>query len=112
MLRKSFVLCFTLSALASSGFALDVYRITNHNTLVTRYRKDLVTMIDLNAHSVQSKVRAFLKQLKSQHSAVDLQPGDVVKVSEYYNDGTAQIDFSDKHGYIAKEDLTQRLGPN
>jgi hypothetical protein len=101
-----------LLALAPASFAIDVYRITNPNTLVAQRREDLVTIMQMNAHSVQSKVRAFYNQLRSQRSLLDLQPGDIVKVSEYYNDGTAQIDFSDKHGYIARADLTQIIKTN
>jgi hypothetical protein len=54
MLRKSLLLSAALLALGHSTLAYDVYRITNRGTLVTRYHEDLLSLINLNAHSVQS----------------------------------------------------------
>jgi hypothetical protein len=98
-----------LATFASQGFAYDIYRITNPHTLVTHYHGDMLTFIDLNAHSVQSKVRAFYRAIKARQALAELQPGDVVRVSNYYDDGTARIVFDDEYGYIAKDDLNQKI---
>lgn len=49
-------------------------------------------------------------KLSAEKSLLDLQPGDIVKVSAYCDDGVAQITFSNEHGYIARTDLTTCLG--
>jgi hypothetical protein len=109
MLRKLLLLSSVTLTLVGSSFGDDFYRITQRHTLVTHYRGDMVTFIDLNAHSVQSKVRAFYRQIKALGALTELQPGDVIRVSNYNEDGTARLVFGNDFGYIAKEDLTQKL---
>ena len=53
--------------------------------------------------------RALYKTLQSQGRLIDAQPGDEVEVIEYYNDGTVQINFGGRVGYIAKADLSVLL---
>jgi hypothetical protein len=83
-----------------------VYRITNTDTVVTRYHRDLASLMELNAQGRGTDVRALYNQLAALQSLVLLQPGDVVRVAHYYTDHTAQIVFSDQQAYIAQVDLT------
>jgi hypothetical protein len=97
-----------LAAAAHARNNFIVFKIVGDGTVVTRDHNDLLRLMELNNGTSQMAVRSFFKQLTSQGSAVVLQTGDVVRVSDAYNDGTAQIVFGNHHGYIAQADLQLR----
>jgi major membrane immunogen (membrane-anchored lipoprotein) len=112
---KKFVTVFVIG----SAFALfacnkteagDLYRILNADSLVTARRADLLTFMYLNSRGNKSAVRALYNQLNAQGLLVNFQPGAVVKVTYYYDDGTAQFQGSRLIGYIATADLSEYLG--
>jgi hypothetical protein len=99
---------------ASQSVAGDVYRINNNNTLITATHKDLVTFMALNARHLKPAVRSLYIQLESQGALFNIQPGTQVEVVEYYDDGTARIEWGNGRctGYINKDDLSVYLGGN
>jgi hypothetical protein len=112
---KKFVTVFVIG----SAFALfacnkteagDLYRILNADSLVTARRADLLTFMYLNSRGNKSAVRALYNQLNAQGLLVNFQPGAVVKVTYYYDDGTVQFQGSRLIGYIATADLSEYLG--
>jgi hypothetical protein len=59
-------------------------------------------------------VRNLYKRLAAQHALFNLQPGTLVEVTEYYDDGTAKIEWANGafRGFINKDDLSSFLGSN
>jgi len=92
--------------------AEDIYRIKKPDSLVTASHEDLATFMGLNARKMTQAVRDMYRRLESQGALFNLQPGAVVKVVEYYDDGIARIEWSggQQTGYIAKDDLSSYLG--
>jgi hypothetical protein len=88
----------------------DLYRILNANSLVTARRADLVTFMYLNSHGNKPAVHALYSQLEAQGLLINMQPGAVVTVTHYYDDGTAQIRGNGLIGYIATDDLSEYVG--
>jgi hypothetical protein len=89
----------------------DLFRILNANTLVTARRSDLTTFMYLNSHGDKDAIRGLYNQLAAQGLLVNFQPGAVVEVTHYYDDGTAQVQSDSRVGYIARSDLTEFVGP-
>jgi hypothetical protein len=109
MLKTSLV-AIALSALANTGFANDLYRIKNPDSIITQRHEDLLKLTQLLAQGRTLEVRAFYKKLVAANECTTINPADrPVEVSAYYADGTVQIDFHGEHGYIAKEDLGERV---
>ena len=73
------------------SFAEDIYRINNPNSLVTASHEDLATFMALNARHMTQAVRDMYRRLESEGGLFNLQPGALVKVVEYYDDGIARI---------------------
>jgi|SRR6516162_1784155 hypothetical protein len=98
--------------LASVSFAGDLYRINNPNSLVTANRYDLETFMGLNQRHMKAAVRDMYNQLNSRGLLFNLQPGAIVEVTYYFNDGIAQIEWDNgaHRGFIAKADLSRYLG--
>jgi hypothetical protein len=94
------------------SFAEDIYRINNPNSLVTASHEDLATFMALNARHMTQAVRDMYRRLESEGALFNLQPGALVKVVEYYDDGIARIEWGggEQTGYIAKDDLSAYLG--
>jgi hypothetical protein len=94
------------------SFAEDIYRINNPNSLVTANHQDLATFMALNARHMTQAVREMYRRLESEGALFNLQPGALVKVVEYYDDGIARIEWGggEQTGYIAKNDLSSYLG--
>jgi hypothetical protein len=107
---KNSLITIALLALASTAFANDAYRIKNSDSIITQRHEDLLKLAQLHAQGRTSEVRAFYQKLLSANACTTTNPGDrPVEVSAYYTDGTVQIDFNGQHGYIAKEDLGERV---
>jgi len=92
--------------------AEDIYRINKPNSLVTASHEDLATFLGLNARHMTQAVRDMYRRLESEGALFNLQPGALVKVVEYYDDGIARIEWGggQQTGYIAKDDLSSYLG--
>jgi hypothetical protein len=103
-----------LLTVASQSFAGDIFRINNYNTLITANHEDLVTFMALNARHLKQAVRSLYNQLQSRGALFNIQPGTPVEVVQYYDDGTARIEWGDGRftGYINKDDLSVYLGSN
>jgi|SRR6516165_7670863 hypothetical protein len=103
-----------LLTVASQSVAGDIFRINNYNTLITASHGDLVTFMALNARHLKQAMRSLYNQLQSRGALFDIQPGTRIEVVEYYNDGTARIEWGDGRytGYINKDDLSVYLGSN
>jgi len=90
----------------------DIYRINKPNSLVTASHEDLANFMALNARHMAQAVRDMYRRLESEGALFNLQPGALVKVVEYYDDGIARIGWGGKEqtGCIAKDDLSSYLG--
>jgi hypothetical protein len=101
-----------LLALASPGFAGDIYRLTDANFLITANQGDLEILMALNQRHLKQAVRNYYSQLLARGACFNLQPGTLVEVSWYYGDGTAKIEWGngEYRGYINKEDLSIFVG--
>jgi hypothetical protein len=66
----------------------------------------------LTARHMTQAVRDMYRRLESEGALFNLQPGALVKVVEYYDDGIARIEWAggQQTGYIAKDDLSSYLG--
>jgi hypothetical protein len=100
-----------LSSLANAG---DIYRINNRDTLVTARHNDLEVIMQLNQRHLRAAVRNMYDQLLMSAGLFNLQPGATVDVTQYFNDGTAEIQWNNGQfrGFINKDDLTTYLGPS
>jgi hypothetical protein len=99
-------------SMVAPSFAGDLYRINNRDSLITARHADLTTFIGLNQRHMKAAVRDMYNRLNSQGLLFNLQPGAVVEVTYYFNDGTAQIEWDNgaHRGFIGKADLTSFLG--
>ena len=99
-------------SMVAPSFAGDFYRINNRDSLITARHADLTTFIGLNQRHMKAAVRDMYYRLNSQGLLFNLQPGAVVEVTYYFNDGAAQIEWDNgaHRGFIAKADLSSFLG--
>ena len=110
---RRFVLALAaLTTIAVPVFAADWYRILNYNTLITANHNDLVTFMALNSCGAKSAVRTLYHNLEARGALFNIQLGTAVTVVEYYDDGTARIEWGNGTytGYIARADLSQYIG--
>jgi hypothetical protein len=101
----------TLTAFSAPVFAADWYRVLNYNTLITANHNDLVTFMALNSMGAKSAVSALYRNLEARGVLFNIQPDTEVAVVDYYDDGTARIEWGNGSytGYIARADLGQYI---
>jgi hypothetical protein len=95
-----------LSVAASVSFAhAGTPAQVGSNALVCRYQSDLQTFMLLNQGKSQAAVRALYQVLNSEGRIMTAQSGTQVEVLPNFTDGTTQISFGGRIGFIAQADL-------
>jgi hypothetical protein len=104
-MNKLILSLLSAAAVLSSAHAGEQKQVSASNALVCRYQSDLQTFILLNQGKSQAAVRALYQVLNSEGRLMTAQAGTQVEVLQPFTDGTTQISFGGRIGFIAQADL-------